>query len=81
LRRAGLSVCWRMDWQQFVALLIVGLSAGLLVWGRWRRRSGRQVCGSTCGCAAAHQPGPNVSVIYRARKGARPQIITRWPAS
>jgi hypothetical protein len=66
-----------MDWQQIVALTIVMLTAGLFVRARLKRRSTRTVCGSQCGCSGPPPAGPKASVTYRARKGERPQIITR----
>lgn len=74
----GLAVCWRMDWQQGVALLIVALTAGLFIRAERKRRGARRVCGSQCACATVQGVGPKVSVTYRARKGERRQIITRW---
>lgn len=72
------ALCWRMDWQQGIALLIVLVTASLFVRGWWKRRSDQSVCGSQCGCAGSGTATPpKVSVVYRARKGERPQIITR----
>ncbi|MCU0771988.1 MAG: hypothetical protein MUE94_09525 [Verrucomicrobia bacterium] len=66
-----------MDWQQGIALLMVGLTAALFL-RAWRRRAGARFgCGSQCGCDRAQTSPPRGSVIYRARKGERPQIITR----
>jgi len=75
LREAATGVCFGMDWQQGVAMLVVLTTAGLFV-RCWRRpRSAVSVCPSQCGCAGAETP--KVRVTYRARKGERPQIITR----
>jgi hypothetical protein len=67
-----------MDWQQLVALTIVGITAAVLLWTRFRPRKfrfGRDAhCG--CGCAASH-PSSQPSVIFRARKGERPQMVVR----
>jgi len=66
-----------MDWQQLVALGIVAIAAGLLLW-RWlrprKRFSGR--VGSCCGGPASSSRG---SIVFRARKGERRQIIIRSP--
>jgi hypothetical protein len=66
-----------MDWQQLVALAIVAIAAGLLLW-RWlrprKRFSGR--VGSGC-CAPA--ASPRGSIVFHARKGERRQIIIKNP--
>jgi len=67
-----------MNWQQFVSLSIVAATAALLLWTRFRRRKFSFERDTHCGCAAAgvHSPPP-YSVMYRARKGGRPEIIVK----
>ena len=77
LHTALKTLCWAMDWQQVVTLLIVVLTAGLFILARFRRRRSKTGCGSACGCAGAASETPKISVTYKARKGERPQIITR----
>jgi hypothetical protein len=65
-----------MDWQQLVALAIVGVTAGLLLWSRFRPRKFSFERDTHCGCAAG-QSAPRYSVVFRARKGGRPEVIVR----
>jgi len=67
-----------MDWQEVTALVIVGATVGAFVWGRVRRRHRRFSFerDTHCGCSnddASSAP----SVVYRARKGERPEIVVR----
>jgi hypothetical protein len=66
-----------VDWQQGVTLLIVLVTVGFFVRGWWRRSSAQSVCGSACACSGVVSGASKVSVTYRARKGEKPQIITR----
>jgi hypothetical protein len=63
-----------MDWQQVVSLCIVAATAMLFVVSRFRRRKFRPHRGIPCGCAAGNTGGDGVSIVFRARKGARPEI-------
>jgi len=64
-----------MDWQETVALLLVAGTAALFVWGiRKRRSSFSQRTG--CGCSAGSSQG--ASVVLRARKGERPQVLVKF---
>ncbi len=66
-----------MDWQQLVSLSIVVIAAVLLVGSRFRRRKFSFQKDTHCGCSAAlKQPSRN-SIIYRARKGARPEVLVK----
>lgn len=62
-----------MDWQQATALAIVGVTAALFIVSRLRRR--KPGCG--CGCAAGSGQSERGSIVLRARKGQRPQVIVR----
>lgn len=64
-----------MDWQQIAALMIVAATAVLFVRAKMRRTKSKLPCDSQCGCSGSSAPGP--SVIYRARKGERPEIIVK----
>ena len=62
-----------MGWQEPVALSIVLVTAVILLWGRFRPRKVGFGSHGSCGCSgssAASRP----SVIYRARKGERPEV-------
>ena len=66
-----------MDWQQSVSLAIVGAAAGLLLYGRFRRRKFSFERDTHCGCAASGQDTPQYSVVFHARKGERPEVVLR----
>jgi hypothetical protein len=78
LRRGILGLSCRMNWQQFVSLWIVATTAVWLLWSRFRRRKFSFERDTHCGCAAAGaRSAPQYSVVYRARKGGRPEIIVK----
>jgi len=66
-----------MDWQQAVSLLIVATTAGLFLWARFRRRKFSLERDTHCGCASAGGPASKSSIVFRARKGERPQVIVK----
>ena len=66
-----------MDWQQLVSLGIVAAAAGLLVWSKLRRRRFSFQRDTHCGCAAVHSPAPQSSIVFRARKGERPEVLVK----
>ncbi len=66
-----------MDWQQLASLAIVFTAAALLLRSKFQRPKLRFARSTPCGCPGGHGTSPNHSVIYRARKGERPQIIVR----
>ena len=66
-----------MNWQQAVSLGIVGATAAILLWNKVRRRKFSLVRDTHCGCASVRQPAPQGSIIYRARKGERPQVLVK----
>ena len=65
-----------MDWQQLVSLAIVAITAAVLLRGKFRRRKFSFERDTRCGCLASHQV-PQHSIVFRARKGERPQIIVK----
>ena len=67
-----------MDWQQLVSLVIVAAAGVLLLGGRLRRRRFSFQRDTHCGCAAAvTETGPQSSIVFRARKGERPQVLVK----
>jgi len=66
-----------MDWQQLVSLVIVGMTAAVLLWSRLRRRKFSFDRDTGCGCCAANPSASQPSVVFRARKGERPQVIVK----
>jgi hypothetical protein len=66
-----------MDWQQVVSLGIVAAAAFLLLRGRLRRNRLKLGAGSHCGCEAASSAGYQNSIVFRARKGQRPEVRIR----
>jgi hypothetical protein len=65
-----------MDWQQSVALAVVGVTSGLFIWSRFRPRRFSFERDTHCGCGRAAS-APGHSVVYRARKGERPEVIVK----
>lgn len=66
-----------MDWQQSVALLIVAVTAGLFILPRLRPRRFNFEHDTHCGCSSKSNGAAPQSVIFRARKGQRSEIIVR----
>jgi hypothetical protein len=66
-----------MDWQQLVALAIVAGAAVLLAKSRFQRRKFSFERDTHCGCAAAGSSGRQSSIVFRARKGHRPQVFVK----
>jgi len=60
-----------------VSLVIVASAAGLLGWSRFRRRKFSFEQGTHCGCVAVPQSAPQSSIVFRARKGERPEVRIR----
>lgn len=66
-----------MSWQQTASLVIVAGTAGAFAWARFRRRKFSFERDTHCGCSAAGEPGQKSSIVYRARKGGRPEVIVK----
>jgi hypothetical protein len=66
-----------MDWQQLVSLVIVASAAVLLVGDRFRRRRFSFKRETHCGCAAVPEFSPQSSIVFRARKGTRPEVLVK----
>jgi len=66
-----------MEWQQIVSLVIVAFAAVSLAAGKLRRRKFSFARDTHCGCSAVHQSSPANSIIFRARKGERPQVLVK----
>jgi hypothetical protein len=66
-----------MDWQQIIALVIVGLTAGIFLWNRFKPRKFSLERDTHCGCGKAGQDAPRSSIVFRARKGEKPQITVK----
>ena len=66
-----------MDWQQLVALVIVASAAGLLGWSTFRRRKFSFEQATHCGCAGVSHGSTRSSIVFRARKGERPEVRVR----
>ena len=63
-----------MDWQLTVSLLVVASAAVLLAGSKFRRRKLSFERGTHCGCAAVPESSPQSSIVFRARKGQRPEV-------
>jgi hypothetical protein len=66
-----------MVWQEAIALTIVAMTAAAFVWSRFRPRKFTFQRDTHCGCASASRDFPRQSIVFRARKGERPQITVR----
>jgi len=66
-----------MDWQQAVALFIVAATAGLFLRARFARRKFSLERDTHCGCVSGDGAAAKGSIVFRARKGERRQIIVR----
>ena len=66
-----------MDWQQFVSLLIVAAAASLLLRQKLRRTRFSFERDTHCGCVAVSQSSPQNSIVFRARKGQRPEVVVK----
>jgi hypothetical protein len=65
-----------MDWQQLTSLLIVAAAAWLLVRSKIRRGRFRAGQSAPCGCGIP-QTAPRQTMVFRARKGSRPEVVIR----
>ena len=66
-----------MDWQQLASLVIVASAAALLAGSKFRRRKFSFERQTHCGCAAVSQSSSQSSIVFRARKGERPEVRVR----
>ncbi|HEX4645159.1 MAG TPA: hypothetical protein VH598_06075 [Verrucomicrobiae bacterium] len=66
-----------VDWQQIVSLAIVGLSAALLLRSKFRPRKFSLQRDTHCGCAPVGRSAPQNSIVFRARRGERPQVVVK----
>jgi hypothetical protein len=66
-----------MDWQQLTALTIVAATAVLLLRSKIRRRRFSFERDTHCGCAGAPQSASQSSIVFRARKGERPEVLVK----
>ena len=66
-----------MDWQAWVSLMIVTAAAVLLAGGRLRHRKLGFQRDARCGCAAVPSSAPQGSIVFRARKGKRPEVLLK----
>ena len=66
-----------MDWQQSVSLVIVASAAVLLLGRKFRRRKFVLARDTHCGCVARGGSSPQGSIIFRARKGERAQVLVK----
>lgn len=66
-----------MDWQQSVSLVIVASAAVLLLGSKFRRRKFSFERDTHCGCVAVQDSSPQSSIVFRARKGQRPEVLVK----
>jgi len=66
-----------MDWQQSVSLCIVAAAAVGLIGSKLRRRRFTFGQEGHCGCSAVAGSNPQSSIVFRARKGQRPEVLVK----
>jgi hypothetical protein len=66
-----------MDWQQLVSLVVVASAAVLLARSKFRRRRFSFERDTHCGCLAVQELSPQSSIVFHARKGARPEVLVK----
>jgi hypothetical protein len=66
-----------MDWQQLVSLVVVASAAVLLLGSKFRRRRFSLARETHCGCTATQRSAPQGSIVFRARKGERAQVLVK----
>jgi hypothetical protein len=66
-----------VDWQHIVSLGIVGVTVAALVWSKFRPRKFRLERDTHCGCSSASHTAPQSTMVFRARRGERPQITVK----
>src|SRR5581483_1187508 len=66
-----------MDWQQLASLAIVGATAAIFVWQRFRPRKFSLQRDTYCGCSTSGHSRTPGGMVFRARRGERPQIMIK----
>jgi hypothetical protein len=69
-------VCY-VNWEEIVALGIVGVTAMLFAWSALRPRKFSLQRDTHCGCSSPGQTSPGNTMVFRARRGERPQILVK----
>ena len=68
-----------MGWQEITALLIVASTASAFLWHRFRRRKPGLTGPPHCsGCPTPATTGKAPSIVFRARKGERPEVVVKF---
>jgi len=66
-----------MEWQQWVSLVIVAGTAGLMAWSKLHRRKFSFQRDTHCGCSGNHALIAQNSIVFRARKGERAEVLVK----
>jgi hypothetical protein len=66
-----------VDWQKIVSLGIVGIAAAALLWSKFRPRKFSLERDTHCGCSTPGQSHSQSSMVFRARRGEKPQITVK----
>ena len=64
-----------MDWQEIAALGIVGVTAVLLLWSKFRKRKFSFQHDTHCGCSAPS--GQKSSIVIQGRRGEPPRVTVK----
>lgn len=71
-------VSYFMGWQEISVFLIVAGTAGAFLYQRLRRRKSALSRTPPCCCPSAEQAAKGPSIVYRARKGERPEVVVKF---
>jgi len=66
-----------VDWQHVISLAIVGSAVVGLAWGKFRPRKFSLERDTHCGCSSPADTAPRSTMVFRARRGERPQIFVK----
>lgn len=66
-----------MDWQQLASLFIVAAASAGLAGRKLRRRRFSFERRTACGCLGAGRAGGVSSLVFRARKGRRREVLVK----
>ncbi len=66
-----------MDWQKWLSLIIVAATGLALLRGMLRRRQFSFQRNTHCGCSGGSAPSPRSSIVFRAHRGQRPEVLVK----
>jgi hypothetical protein len=66
-----------VNWQDIVAISVVATTAGLLLWGRFRKRRFNFQRDTHCGCTGSSDVNAGKSVVFHARRDGERKVIMK----